>query len=115
MVKIRTQRSCPWFDKELKEQIKIGRKLERSWKADSKNKVKFNSFYHQRRNVANLFTNKENQYYNTLFDKHQNDYKSIFKLSIYYLERKTYDSLPYEGAVKRANQFNDYFINKLPT
>ena len=73
-ITIKMHKNQPWFDDELREEIKIRRIKEKNWKKDIKNKISYAEFYEQRRKVTLLAQRKEKSFYDSQFTKCGNDY-----------------------------------------
>ncbi|MCH2405859.1 MAG: hypothetical protein MK200_06665, partial [Nitrosopumilus sp.] len=102
-----------WMDGEFMKSRSKRRKLEKIWRKNKTDENRKN--YIEQRNVcANLSTAKQQSYYSKLVEASSNNQKSLFKIVDELLDKKKEKILPtHTDALKLANQFNDYYVEKI--
>ena len=115
-LKERATRKChsqPWFDDQVKMEIRLWRMKEWRWKSDP-NEYNYITFYNQQRYVTGLTKSKKKSFYVTKIQQNANNPKEIFNITNKLLDRNDQLPLPtYEDKRDLANDFSSFFINKI--
>ena len=104
----------PWYCSDIADAVRNYRKLERTWRADIKNKDKWAAFNKQW-NVTQVFIRKrEKKYYHLLFLEKASNPKELFRIANALLARNNISPLPKcSSLIELANGFNDFFVDKI--
>ena len=110
---IRKCHSQPWFDDQVKMEIRLQRMKEWRWKSDP-SEYNYITFYNQQRYVTGLIKSKKKSFYVTKIKQNVNNPKEIFNITNKFLGRNDQLLLPaYEDKRDLANDFSSFFINKI--
>ena len=110
---IRKYHSQPWFDDQVKTEIRLWRMKERRWKSDP-NEYNYITFYNQQRFITGLIKSKKKSFYVTKIQQNANNPKEIFNITNKLLDRNDQLPLPaHEDKRDLANGFSSFFINKI--
>ena len=103
-----------WLDQEYKSNRATRRKLERKWKKSSLPEDK-TAYVQQRKLCSQMAKDKRRQYYSELISCKSGDSRALFSIMNKLFDKsKSSASLPqYDNAKDLANNFNDYYINKV--
>ena len=106
--------TAPWFNKSLSDEIRLKRRLERSWQSDQKKTFKYTCFYLQRQKVSNMLNSAERHFLHSRLHENSNNPKQIFRICNSPLGRKKDSQLP-PGFMNQelANNFNSFFTTKI--
>ena len=115
-LKVRAIRKChsqPWFDDQVKMEIRLWRMKEQKWKSDP-NEYNYITFYKQKRYITGLIKSKKQLFYVTKIQQNANNPKEIFNITNKLLGRNDQLPLPaFEDKSNLANDFSSFFINKI--
>ena len=110
---IRKCHSQPWFDDQVKIEIRLWRVKEWRWKSDPE-EYNYIAFYNQQRYITGLIKSKKKLFYVTKIQQNANNPKEIFNITNKLLGRNDQFPLPaYEDKSDLANDFSSFFINKI--
>ena len=103
----------PWFNDDIKLEIVLRRKKERTWKRDQTPQA-WNDFYIQHRQVANIIKEAQCNHYKQIIKEHKHDYKTIFNITNGLLFRKQESILPPTRPIPvLAEDFSEFFQTKI--
>ena len=103
----------PWIDQEFKESRALRRKYEKVWKKDRTDLNRTN-YIEQKKRCADLVLAKQNKHYSTLIHDAGKCQKSLFKIANEMLDKTKDKVLPqYSDPTQLANEFNEYFVEKV--
>ena len=104
----------PWYCSDIGDAVRNHRKLERTWRADVKNKNKWAAFDKQWKVTQVIIRKREEEYYHLLFMKKASNPKEVFNIANALLERNNISPLPEcSSLTKLANGFNNFFFDKI--
>ena len=107
--------SQPWFTDRIKEEIRIRCMKECMWK-NNPTEYNLNAFYQQRRHVASIIKQVQRSYYISKLQENRTNFKEIFTITNKLLGRIDSSPLPpYENPDSLAQEFSDYFQDKINT
>ena len=110
---IRKNNSPPWMDSEFKKCRAERRKMEKKSKRTSLEEDR-KAYLTQRQICAEMSINKQKEYYSKIVNNAGNDQKSLFKVVNEVLDKNKTRALPeHEDPIQLANEFNDYYIDKI--
>ena len=112
----RVENECyqPWYCSDIGDAVRNGRKLERIWRADVKNKNKWIAFNKQRKVTQAIIKKSEKEYYHQLFLEKASNPKEVFSIANALLPRNNISPLPkYSSLLELANGFNKFFVDKI--
>ena len=102
-----------WIDKEYRENRTSCRKLERIWKKNRTEENR-NNYINQKQVCAEMALTKQTKHYSKLVDGATNSQKSLFKVANELRDRNKKKVLPnHDDPKKLANDFNNYFVDKI--
>ena len=107
--------AAPWYTDEIRSEKAKRRKLERRWR---KNKLTVNRemYVKQCNLVNNLISESKTKFYTTVIEENSTNPKVLFSAVNKLLNLKATKKLPsYDNALDLANDFVDYFFNKIQT
>ena len=105
--------SQPWFTHRIKEEIKVRHMKEHMWK-NNPTEYNLNAFYQQRRHVANIIKQAQRSFYIDKLLENRTNFKEIFTITNKLLGRIDSSPLPpSEDPARLAQQFSDYFQDKI--
>ena len=111
---VKLRKKIPWYDKEIRNKVRVRHKLERIWKNYINNIDKYNNFYAARRDINNLLRRKEKSFYQNQLQDSKHDIKKIFTICKDLLGRKTSSALPDANSKQElANRLSTYFRTKI--
>ena len=111
---VKLRKNIPWYDKEIRNKVRVRCKLERIWKNDINNIDKYNNFYAARRDINNLLRRKGKSYYQNQLQDSKCDIKKIFTICNDLLGRKTLSVLPDANSKQElADRLSTYFRTKI--
>ena len=102
-----------WMDTQFKNERKLRRKLERTWKKTKRPDDRL-AYINQRDNCAELGKIKRAGYYSNLIAKCNGDQKALYSVVSDLLDTKKVRTLPLgDNEVELANKFNQFYMNKI--
>ena len=102
-----------WMDTQYKDERKLRRKLERTWKKTKLPDDRL-AYINQRENCAELAKIKRAGYYSNLIAKCNGDQKALYSVVSDLLDTRKVKTLPIcENEVELANKFNQFYMNKI--
>ena len=103
----------PWFNDNIKCEIALHRKKEKSYIRDPTH-YNFQAFYNQCRFVSNLIRTSQCRYYCDKLTENKHNFKEIYSIANKLLFRKEPLPLPAsDDPTQLANEFNTYFMDKI--
>ena len=110
---IKRTHNQPWFNDNIKCEIALQRKKEKSYIRDPTH-YNFQAFYNQCRFVSNLIHASQCRYYCNKLIENKHNFKEIYTIANKLLFRKEPLPLPTsDDPIQFANEFNTYFIDKI--
>jgi hypothetical protein len=107
------RKPTPWSKADIVDQKTLKRRLEKRWKR-SKNLVDLEAFKKQRNKYNTMLNNIRQKFISDLVSKNRNNSRNMFKAINYALHRKVTPPLPpHESATDLANEFCDFFDDKI--
>ena len=104
----------PWYCYDIGDVDRKCRKLERTWRADVKNKDKWVAFNKQRKVTQVIIRKREKEYYHLLFMEKTSNHKEVFSNANALWTRNNIRSLPEcSSLMELANGFNNFFVDKI--
>lgn len=111
--KIKVRSEIPWMDEEYRSERRKRRQLEKKWRS-KKNEESRLKYVEQRQLCAELSMKKQNEHYTKIVEKAGNDQKTLFNVANTLLDRREARTLPeHTDALELANEFNEYYIDKI--
>ena len=111
---VKLRKNILWYNKEIRNKVRVRCKLERIWKNDINNIDKYNNFYAARRDINNLLRRKEKSYYQNQLQDSKRDIKKIFTICNDLLGRKTSSALPEANSKQKLpDRLSTYFRTKI--
>ena len=103
----------PWFNGKIKREILLRTRLEQRWLQDP-TQYNLQSFYYQRRHIANIIKTAQKAHYNEKIAENSHDIKALFRIFNTLLRRNDPLLLPPTTCDKTlANDFNNFFVKKI--
>ena len=104
----------PWYCSDIGDVVKNCRKLERTWRADIKNKDKWAAFNKQWKVTQVIIKEREKEYYHLLFLEKASNPKEVVRITNTVLARKNIRPLfECPSLTELTNGFNDFFVDKI--
>ena len=102
-----------WMDSEFKNERKLRRKLEKTWKR-TKTSDDRSAYVNQREICAELAKTKRAAYYSNIIAKCNGDQKALYSIVSDLLDTKKVQVLPQcDNEVELANRFNQFYVDKI--
>ena len=112
--KVSTNGKPKWVDEEFMKCKAKRRKLEKAWRKDKGNPIKRTHYIEQRELCAELSKEKQQEYYSKIINDSNNDQKTLFNIANTILNKNSNRILPnHSNPVDLANEFNNYYIEKI--
>ena len=103
----------PWFNDKINMEMLLRRRLEQKWLQDP-TQYNLQSFYYQRRHVANVIKTAQKHHYSEKIAESSPDPKAFFGIFHTILRRNDPLPLPPTTCDKTlANDFNNFFVEKI--
>ena len=110
---LKPRQKIAWMDEEFKSNRRIRRQLEKKWRKNRTEETR-KMYITQRKLCAKMSVAKQNSYYSKLIENAGNDQKTLFSVANNLLDRGKTRTLPeHTDALKLANDFNEFYINKI--
>ena len=111
--KIKVCHDLPWFNENIKEEIRLQHYKERLWRCNP-NEYTQQAYYNQRRYVANLIYSTKRNFLRQKIQECSKDTKAIFKLTNKMMFCKVDLPLPATDNIKQlAQEFGNFFDAKI--
>ena len=102
-----------WIDQEYRTNRALRRKCERNWRKKRTEESR-NEYIQQKKVCVEMALSKQTLYYTKMVDGANDCQKSLFKIANELLDKRSEKLLPvYSDPKQLANEFNDYFVEKV--
>ena len=110
-----TRKNIPYYNTELHDAKRLKRKLERKWRK-TKSESDLRDYREASRTANKQLRQAKSKYYSGIIEEHSKDPKALFRVTNSLLGKCKASPLPPGYTpIQLAEQFSDYFINKVRT